>query len=220
VPKGSPEGLDAGEPGRVAAAVAALGLKYAVVTSVTRDDLQDGGAAIFAETIRAIRKRSPGCKVEVLVPDFQGSEEALGAVLDASPDVLNHNVETVPALYGTVRPQADYERSLKVLERAKARGSVTKSGLMLGLGEGTDDVLSVIHDLRGVGCDILTLGQYLQPRRDLLPVARFWRPDEFKELQEKGMVMGFARVIAGPLVRSSYQAGEHGISIQRREGRF
>jgi lipoic acid synthetase len=212
-----PGGTDGEEPERVAAAVAALGLGYAVVTSVTRDDLPDGGASVFAETVREIRKRSPSCRVEVLIPDFQGDERALGAVLSARPDVLNHNVETVPSLYERVRPQADYRRSVGLLGRAKAEGAVTKSGMMLGLGECEEDVLSVMNDLLGVGCDVLTLGQYLQPRRDLLPVARYYRPEEFESLRNRALRLGFRHVEAGPLVRSSYHAGRYG-ALEERAG--
>lgn len=215
VRKGTPEGIDRGEPVRVAEAVAALGLDYSVVTSVTRDDLPDGGASVFAETVREIRERSPSCRVEVLIPDFLGDERALGAVLNAGPDVVNHNVETVPSLYARVRPQADYRRSVELLGRAKAAGAVTKSGLMLGLGEREEEVISVMNDLVGAGCDILTLGQYLQPRRDLLPVARYYRPEEFESLRDRALQLGFHHVEAGPLVRSSYHAGRYGALEER-----
>jgi lipoic acid synthetase len=206
VPKGAPAVVDPEEAGRVAEAVALLGLTYAVVTSVTRDDLADGGAGLFASTIAAVRKRSPGCRVEVLVPDFQGSEEALMTVLGAKPDVLNHNLETVPSLYGRVRPRADYRRSLELLKRAKSYGAVTKTGLMLGLGEEIDEVRTVLSDLRHIPCDILTLGQYLQPNRSALPVKRYYRPEEFGRLRQDALAMGFQQVVAGPLVRSSYHA--------------
>jgi lipoic acid synthetase len=206
VPKGNPLGLDADEPRRVAGAVAALKLKYAVVTSVTRDDLADGGASIFSESISAIRGRSPGCKVEVLIPDFQGSASALRTVLSAAPDVLNHNIETVPSLYPRVRPQADYQRSLELLSRAHAYGAVTKTGLMLGLGERMDEVRSTMRDLRKAGCDILTLGQYLQPSKSHLPVDKYYEPCEFEELRLAAISMGFRRVASGPMVRSSYHA--------------
>ncbi len=212
VPKGMPQRLDTSEPRRVAQAVSALKLSYAVVTSVTRDDLADGGAAIFAETIRAIRAGSPECRVEVLIPDFQGSRSSLNTVLDAKPDILNHNVETAPSLYERVRPQADYRRSLEVLRRAKDRGAVTKTGLMLGLGETGDEILDVMRDLREVGCSILTLGQYLQPGKDLLPVEKYYHPDEFEELKAKALGLGFHHVVAGPLVRSSYHAEKYGSS--------
>ncbi len=206
VKTGMPTELDADEPRRVAEAINLLNLKYAVITSVNRDELYDGGASIFAETIRKIREASPACKVEVLVPDFKGDELALNIVLDAFPDVLNHNIETVPRLYPTVRPQAKYERSLELLHRANKRGFTTKSGLMLGLGENLEEVVDVMADLRKVNCGILTLGQYLQPTKEHLPVSRFVHPDEFKILREKGIVLGFKHVEAGPLVRSSYHA--------------
>jgi lipoic acid synthetase len=214
VPKGSPRGLDLDEPDRVADAVASLHLKYVVITSVTRDDLADGGSSLFAATIKAVRMRSPDCKVEVLIPDFKGSESSLGTVLDASPDVLDHNIETVPALYPTVRPQADYQRSLALLASAHAYGALTKAGLMLGLGEAIDEVRAVMRDLRKVDCTILTLGQYLQPGKYHLPVEKYYHPDEFVSLRDEAMSIGFQRVSAGPLVRSSYHAeldgaGEH-----------
>lgn len=206
VPKGKPEGLDADEPIRVARAVRMMNLNYAVVTSVTRDDLADGGASIFAETIDAIRASVPNCRVEVLIPDFQGSKTSLKAVLGAKPDVLNHNVETVPSLYSRVRPGADYHRSLDVLSRAHAYGSVTKSGLMLGLGEGMDETKRVLRELRGIGCDILTMGQYLQPSKGHLPVQKHYHPEEFQTLRDYALSLGFRHVSAGPLVRSSYHA--------------
>jgi lipoic acid synthetase len=201
--------LDWDEPRRVAEAVKLLGIRHAVVTSVNRDERSDGGAPIFAETIRQIRFLVPDCKVEVLIPDFRGDEEALTTVLEAQPDVLNHNVETVPRLYRRVRPQAAYERSLELLDRAKRKGFLTKSGMMLGIGERTDEVLIVMGDLRHVGCDILTLGQYLQPTKAHLPVDRFVHPDEFAMLKSTGLEMGFKHVESGPLVRSSYHAERH-----------
>jgi lipoic acid synthetase len=209
VPKGIPSSLDWDEPERVARAVAKLNLKYAVITSVTRDDLPDGGAEIFAATIKAIRKTSPDCRVEVLIPDFQGSAESLNTVLNASPDVLNHNLETVPSLYSRVRPQALYQRSLELLSRARQIGAVTKTGLMLGLGEGTVEVSSVMHDLRNVDCRILTLGQYLQPGKNHLPVEKYYSPDEFAALREQALSLGFKHIVAGPLVRSSYRADKY-----------
>ncbi len=212
VPKGVPDGLDVDEPNRVAAAVTGLGLTYAVITSVTRDDLPDGGAGIFAATVRAVRAQSPHCRVEVLIPDFRGSESALKTVLHARPDVLNHNIETVPSLYLRVRPQADYWRSLELLDRAKAHGALTKTGLMLGLGERHEEVRSVMADLRGIGCDILTLGQYLQPGQTALPVERYYHPEEFSEFKREALATGFRHVEAGPLVRSSYHAHEYGES--------
>lgn len=215
IPSGEPLPVDHQEPQRVADAVAALGLRYAVVTSVTRDDLPDGGAGHFAETIRTIRGAVPDCKVEVLIPDFQGSPSALDTVLDASPDVLNHNIETVPSLYRRVRPQADYQRSLLLLRRAKVHGTVTKSGFMLGLGEGMEEVRSLMKDLRSAGCDNLTIGQYLRPRPDRLPVARYYRPEEFDHIRDQALRMGFEQVIAGPLVRSSYRAENGFLPISR-----
>jgi lipoic acid synthetase len=206
IPSGKPCTVDQDEPKRVADAVAVMGLTYAVVTSVTRDDLPDGGAGSFAGTIEAIRRRSPDCRVEVLVPDFQGSQVALEAVLDAGPHVVNHNVETVPRLYPRVRPGADYGRSLQLLERAKKRGFVTKSGIMLGLGEGMNDVRSLLQDLRNAGCDILTIGQYLQPSLNHLSVERYYRPEEFESLRNEALGLGFSRVASGPRVRSSYKA--------------
>lgn len=200
--------VDEDEPRRVADAVAMMKLRHAVITSVNRDELFDGGAHIFANTIYEIRKRLPLCKVEVLIPDFMGSEYALNIVLDAQPDILNHNVETVPRLYRTVRPQAHYHRSLELLERAKARGFVTKTGIMLGLGETTEEVIEVMADLRAVECDIFTIGQYLQPTKHHLPVERYVHPDEFAFLKRKGIEMGFRHVESGPLVRSSYHAAD------------
>jgi len=211
VPKGKPEGLDTEEPARVAEAVNALKLKYAVITSVTRDDLDDGGSGIFAETVRAIRSKSPGCQVEVLIPDFQGAAASLLTILDSNPDVLNHNLETVPSLYTKVRPQADYFRSLTVLAESEKYGIITKTGLMLGLGESMDEIRKVMKDIQSIGCSILTLGQYLQPSRDHLLVEKYYRPDEFTMLSDEARAMGFQRVVAGPLVRSSYHAAEHGI---------
>jgi lipoic acid synthetase len=192
----------------VAEAVELLKLDYAVVTSVTRDDLVDGGAALFAETIRAIRRRRPHGLVEVLIPDLQGDRRALATIVEAAPQVLNHNLETVPRLYPLARSQADYRRSLELLLQAKALNPqlVTKSGLMLGLGESTEELQAVWHDLRQANCDILTLGQYLQPSAANLPVQRFVAPEEFSQLQEQALAAGFSAVAAGPLVRSSYQA--------------
>ena len=211
VPSGRPVGPpDEEEPFRVGEAVARLGLRYAVVTSVNRDDQPDGGAHIFARTIEEIRRRVPGCKVEVLIPDFRGDWKALNTVLAARPDVLNHNTETVPRLYRQVRKGAVYERSLELLRRAKtARPETpTKTGLMLGLGEGKEEVLATLRDLAEQGTDILTLGQYLQPTREHLPIVRYVHPDEFAEYKVLGEAMGFKHVEAGPLVRSSYHAFE------------
>jgi lipoic acid synthetase len=210
VRKGAPLAVDADEPRRVAEAAAAMGLKYAVVTSVNRDDRKDGGAELFALTIRAIRERIPGCRVEVLIPDFQGSHAALDIVLDAAPDVLNHNTETVPRLYRQVRLGARFERSLDMLAYSKAaRPAIpTKSGLMLGLGENTDEVLGAMRDLRAHAVDILTLGQYLRPSPKHLPIIRYVPPEEFAALRSQGIEMGFSHVEAGPLVRSSYHAAD------------
>jgi lipoic acid synthetase len=210
IPKGTPEGFDHDEPQRVAHAVSFLKLNYAVITSVTRDDLSDGGAFMFAETMRAIRKRSPDCRIEVLIPDFQGSESSLRTVLGAGPDVLNHNIETVPSLYPFVRPQADYQRSLELLSRARERGAITKTGFMLGLGERDDEVCDLMKDLRMAGCAMLTIGQYLQPGREHVAVKKYYRPDEFNALREEALSFGFRHVVAGPLVRSSYHAGQYG----------
>ena len=204
---GRPEyGLDWDEPRRVVEAVEMMKIRHAVITSVNRDERKDGGAPIFAETVRLIHERVPHCKTEVLIPDFKGSEEALDIVLASKPDILNHNLETVPRLYRTVRPQANYQQSLEVLKRAKQKGFVTKTGLMLGIGEHTEEIVEVIKDARAVACDILTLGQYLQPTKDHLPIDRYVHPDEFKMLKEEGMKMGFRHIESGPLVRSSYHA--------------
>jgi lipoic acid synthetase len=209
VEKGKPESPDPGEPGAVAEAARRLGLGFVVVTSVTRDDLPDGGASAFAAVIGEIRRRNPGTLVEVLVPDFDGSGEALETVIRAAPEVLNHNVETVPRLYRKVRPGAVYRRSLELLRRAAgAPGVVTKSGMMLGLGEERAEVLGVIGALADAGCRALTLGQYLQPTRRSLPVARYLAPGEFEELAGAARELGIGQVAAGPLVRSSYRAGE------------
>lgn len=208
VKTGKPPFLDRDEPRRVGEAVKRMSLKHAVITSVNRDELPDGGAGIFVETIRQIRSKMPGCKVEVLIPDFKGDTEALKIIIEAQPEILNHNTETVPRLYYFVRPQGRYGWTLKVLQVAKQQGMVTKSGMMLGLGETTDEVLEVMSDLSRVKVDILTLGQYLQPTKNHLPVDRFVHPDEFGILKEEGMKMGFAHVESGPLVRSSYHADE------------
>ena len=215
VPSGKPIGPpDQDEPTRVAEAAAKMGLRYAVVTSVNRDDQPDGGAGIFARTIHEIRRSVPGCKVEVLIPDFRGDWNALARVMAARPDVLNHNMETVPRLYRRVRKGAVYERSLELLRRAKEMSSgmadaiPTKTGMMLGLGEEHGEVLAAMEDIARQGVDILTLGQYLQPTREHLPVARFVHPDEFAEFKLAGEAMGFKHVESGPLVRSSYHAFE------------
>jgi len=212
VQKGAPLPVDYDEPRRVADAVAAMGLRFAVVTSVNRDDREDGGAELFAMVIRAIRERVPGCGVEVLVPDFQGRHTAVESVMEAAPDILNHNTETVPRLYRQVRQGARYERSLDLLAYAKKLSPriPTKSGLMLGLGERSDEVLQVMRDLRAHRVDILTLGQYLRPSPKHLPIVRYVPPAEFDELRMAGKEMGFAHVEAGPLVRSSYHAADAG----------
>jgi lipoyl synthase len=211
VPSGKPLGPpEEDEPDRVAEAVERMGLRYAVVTSVNRDDQPDGGAAIFARTISQIRERVPGCRVEVLIPDFRGEWSALETVMAARPDVLNHNMETVPRLYRRVRKGAVYERSLELLRRAgeMAPGLPTKTGMMLGLGETRDEVLAAMEEIAAQGTHILTLGQYLQPTPEHLPVERFVHPDEFAEFKRAGEPMGFKHVEAGPLVRSSYHAFE------------
>jgi lipoyl synthase len=199
---------DAEEPGRVADAVAKMGLRYAVLTSVTRDDLADGGASMFADTIQAIKKRMPAIRVEVLIPDLQGNRESLQRILEAKPDVLNHNVETVRRLYPSVRPAAVYTRSVDLLRIAKqlAPQTPTKTGIMLGLGESEEELFETMDDLLNAGCNILTLGQYLQPSSGHLPVQRFISPEEFHSMREKSLQLGFAGVAAGPFVRSSYQA--------------
>ena len=210
VQKGVPLEVDLDEPRRVAEACATLGLRYAVVTSVNRDDRPDGGAALFATTIRAIRERLPGCKVEVLIPDLQGSQEALALVLDAAPDVLNHNIETVPRLYRQVRFGARYARSIELLRRASEMCPAipTKSGLMLGLGESSEEVLAVLRDLRAAGVRVVTIGQYLRPTPAHLPVLRYVPPEEFLMLRDAGLALGFSHVESGPLVRSSYHAAQ------------
>jgi lipoic acid synthetase len=212
VGKGRPGTLDPQEPERVAEAAAELALSHAVVTSVNRDDLPDGGAAHFARTIRAIRRRSPSCTVEVLIPDFQGDAAALDLVLDEAPEILNHNMETVARLYRRVRPDAGYAQSLDLISRAARRRDReglalrTKSGLMVGLGETEEEVVHLLADLRAAGCDIATIGQYLQPHERRLPIERYYTPEEFERLRREGEAMGFVRVESGPLVRSSYHA--------------
>lgn len=210
VPKGRPEPIDWDEPRRVAEAVASLGLKHAVVTSVNRDDDNIGGAKVFADTIREIRELTPDCRIEVLIPDFQGLDDALKIVLDADPDVLNHNTETVPRLYRVVRSGARYERTLTLLANAKkfSPGMVTKSGVMVGLGESSEELVEVFRDLGNRGVDILTIGQYLRPSKDHLPIARFYAPEEFQYLKHEALRFGFRHVESGPMVRSSYHAHE------------
>ena len=192
----------------MAKAASEMNLAHVVVTSVARDDLEDGGAGIFALTINRIRERNSDTRIEVLIPDFQGSEQSLDSVLDARPDILNHNIETVERLQRTVRSRAEYDRSLKVLDYSKRRNPdvLTKSGMMMGVGEEWDEVLQSMADLRAVGCDILTIGQYLRPSRKHLPIARYYTPDEFQELKQEGIKLGFKHVESGPLVRSSYHA--------------
>jgi lipoic acid synthetase len=214
VGKGKPGDLDPEEPRHVAEAVGHLNLAHAVITSVNRDDLPDGGAAHWAETVRQVRALNPQCKIEVLIPDFNGDEAALNAVLDAEPDVLNHNTETIARLYRRVRPDAVYQQSLTLLQRAAARrdregrGMLTKSGIMVGLGETFDEVVELMKDLRSVSCDIMTIGQYLQPHARRLPVERYVTPAEFAQWRDIGMDMGFHHVESSPLTRSSYHARE------------
>jgi lipoyl synthase len=213
VTTGRPVGLDRGEPARVAEAIKTMGIRHAVVTSVNRDELPDGGASIFAETIQQTRSVNPGVTIEVLIPDFRGVWEALQTVIDARPDILNHNVETVPRLYTRVRPQAKYARSLQLLQRAKEKGMISKSGIMVGMGETLEEVRNVLEDLRSVLCDIVTIGQYLQPTKSHLPVERYVHPEEFLLLKGEGLRMGFKHVESGPLVRSSYHAaGQVGVA--------
>ncbi len=217
IASGRPEPVDAEEPRRVAETVALLELRHAVVTSVTRDDLPDGGAGVFAATIREVRRLSPSTAVEVLIPDLRGDRQALATIADAGPDILNHNIETVPRLYRSVRPQAVYARSLDLLRQAKALwpGMSTKSGIMVGLGEEPSEIREAMSDLRGAGCDILTLGQYLRPSPRHLSVARFYAPEEFAALAEEGRTLGFRHVESGPLVRSSYRAAQQSSGVRR-----
>jgi lipoic acid synthetase len=220
VPKGRPQPLDLDEPRRVAEAVATLGLKHAVITSVNRDDDNLGGARIFAETIRQVREVAPDCRIEVLIPDFQGLDEALQIVLAARPDVLNHNTESVPRLYRVVRSGARYERTLRLLENAKKFSAamrinmITKSGVMVGLGESMTELVDVFRDLGARKVDILTVGQYLRPSKDHLPIARFYTPEEFAYLKEEALRLGFRHVESGPLVRSSYHAHEQADGVK------
>jgi len=220
VAHGKPVWEDREEPGRVGRAVGELGLEHVVITSVNRDDLADGGAGAFAATVRAIRRFASGCRVELLIPDFQGKAEALQTVIDAAPDVLNHNTETVPRLYKVARHGGRYERSLELFHRARraAPRLLTKSGIILGLGEERDELLETMRDLRAVDVDILTLGQYLRPSAQHLPVARYYTPEEFAELGEAGREMGFSHVESGPLVRSSYHAKRHVDGVTQGSG--
>jgi lipoic acid synthetase len=208
--RGRPVPVDEAEPDRVAEVVRTLKLQYAVITSVTRDDLEDGGASIFVRTINEIRSSIPDCRVEVLIPDFGGSFQSLKTVVKAGPDVLNHNLETVKRLYSKVRKGADYGRSLELLQNVKRinRSMVSKSGMMVGLGENWEEILELMRDLRSVDCDLLTIGQYLSPSEDHIPITRFYHPNEFAKLKIMGEEMGFAHVESGPLVRSSYHAKE------------
>jgi lipoic acid synthetase len=216
VPKGRPEAIDLDEPRRVAEAVAQLGLKFAVITSVNRDDDVLGGARMFAEVISEIRRQAPGCQVEVLIPDFQGNPEAIRIVVDARPEILNHNTESVPRLYRVVRSGARYARTLRLLEYAKELDPaiITKSGVMVGLGEEMHELLQVYRDLAAVGTNVLTIGQYLRPSKDHLPMARIYTPDEFAYMKQEALKMGFRHVESGPLVRSSYHAHEQAGSAQ------
>jgi len=218
VTHGTPVALDAHEPEKLARAVEAMALDYVVVTSVDRDDLADFGAGAFAATIRAIKALRPECRVEVLIPDFQGSEPALRIVMDAAPDILNHNTETVPRLYRLARPGGRYPRALELLDRARrmAPSIPTKTGLMVGLGETWDELVEVLHDLRKVDCQILTIGQYLRPSLAHLPMARYYTPAEFAELKRIALDLGFGHVESGPLVRSSYHAHEQADSLAAR----
>ncbi|GIP49282.1 MULTISPECIES: lipoyl synthase [Paenibacillus] len=217
---GLPTELDLQEPQRVAEAAEQMSLQHCVVTSVARDDLKDGGASIFAGTIKALRERLPLCNVEVLIPDFQGDEEALRIVMEAKPDILNHNIETVERMSDRVRAKAKYRRSLELLQRAKTMkpNIPTKSSIMLGVGEEWDEILQAMDDLRAVDCDILTIGQYLQPTPQHLRVEKYYKPEQFAELKEEGMKRGFSHVESGPLVRSSYHAHEQVNSAKKQAG--
>jgi lipoic acid synthetase len=216
VKTGRPGAIDEQEPERVAEAIATLNLRYAVITSVNRDDVRDGGSHIFAATIRAVRQRLPECRVEVLIPDFKGNWEALAEVVEARPDILNHNMESIARLYYKVRPQARYERSLELLWRVKQLNPSmrTKSGLMVGLGEAPHEIVDTMRGLRRVACDLLTIGQYLRPSRQHLPVERYYEPQEFAALKRQGEAMGFVHIEAGPLVRSSYHAAAQEAAAQ------
>jgi len=221
VAHGRPARIDAEEPARVASAIATLGLDYVVITSVDRDDVADGGASIFAATIRETRQRLPRCRIEVLIPDFQGDETALRTVLDARPDVLNHNTETVPRLYRMARSGGRYARTLELLDRSRrhAPDIPTKTGLMVGLGEEHDELVATFRDLREVGCGILTIGQYLRPTEEHAPMVRYYHPDEFRELKTIALDLGFVHVESGPLVRSSYHAHETADAYQSAAAR-
>ncbi len=218
VTTGRPTGIDLQEPGRLAETVKLMDLRYCVITSVNRDDLADGGAFIFAACIKKVREEVPGCRVEVLIPDFAGSWPALKKVIDVRPDVLNHNIESSRRVFPRVRPKGDYRLSLELLAKAKEidAGTVTKSGIIVGMGETIDEVLETMGDLRGVECDLLTIGQYLRPSPKHLPIDRFYTPAEFNELREAGAAMGFKHVASGPLVRSSYHADQQHAAAQPR----
>ncbi|MFI5305277.1 MAG: lipoyl synthase [Nitrospiria bacterium] len=203
---GKPNELDWDEPRRVGEAVLSLRLNHAVITSVNRDELEDGGASVFAKTVEEIRALSPNCSVELLIPDFQGSDQALFKIITAKPDILNHNLETVPRLYSAVRPQAKYNRSIALLRRSKESGLITKTGIMVGLGETEEEIIKVMEDLVSIQCDLLTIGQYLQPTRDHLTAVRYYSPEEFFQLKKTGEQLGIPHVESGPLVRSSYHA--------------
>jgi lipoyl synthase len=220
VAHGRPHPVDAAEPARVAEAIRALDLDYVVITSVDRDDLPDGGASVFAGTVRETRERLPACRIEVLIPDFQGDEAALGAVLDARPDILNHNTETVPRLYRMARSGGRYARTLELLDRSRryAPEIPTKTGLMVGLGEERDELVATFRDLRQVGCEILTIGQYLRPSASHAPMVRYYHPDEFRDLKAVALDLGFVHVESGPLVRSSYHAHETADAYTRAIG--
>ena len=211
---GRPDAVDPDEARRVAIAVERLGLQHVVITSPNRDDLADGGSAAFASTIGHIRRRTPDCLIEVLIPDFKGNTEALDLALHAHPDILNHNIETVPRLFPSVRPQGNYRRSLDILAHAKQSGTVTKSGLIVGMGESMNEVEAVLHDLRSVRCEMLTIGQYLQPTTAHREVSRFYNLSEFEALRHVGAKMGFRNIESGPLVRSSYHAERQGREIR------
>ena len=216
VTSGKPLALDPMEPLRVASAVEAMGLRHAVVTSVNRDDLDDGGASVYVETIRRIRERAPGCHVEVLIPDYQG--DALRTVVDERPDILNHNIESVERLFPRVRPKGDYRRSIELLAQVRdwAPEMTTKSGVIAGMGESMDEIIDTLTDLREADVDVLTIGQYLRPTDKHIKIDRFYRPEEFDELKAVGLAMGFAHVESGPLVRSSYHAHEHTAAPEQR----
>ena len=209
VKSGRPNFVDWDEPNRVAQSVKDLGLKHVVITSVNRDELKDGGASVFAKCIELIREKTPQCTIEILIPDFQGDEKAFEIIMQNPPDILNHNLETVQRLYHAVRPQADYQRSLDLIKWFKNKGLKTKSGIMVGIGEQTGEVLNLMKDLKNHNCDIMTIGQYLQPTKNHLPVDRYVTPDEFKMYEEEGLKLGFQAVESGPLVRSSYHADKH-----------